>query len=265
MEGYDMAMNSERTGRVEGRVAIVTGAASGLGAAHAAALAREGARVVLTDVNAPAGREVSAAIPGSMFLEHDVREESHWNEVIRATTERFGRLDILVNNAGLVRFGSIEDCTLEDYRFINSVMAEGTFLGCKLAIPPMTRTGGGSIINTASVAAIRGKSPVLAYTAAKGAIVALTRSVAAHCLDRGNRVRCNVLLPGGHETPMAVQSRQALAALPADTRGALAHVARGPVTGRPEDIAKVVVFLASDEAIGMTGASIVVDNGETLK
>jgi 3(or 17)beta-hydroxysteroid dehydrogenase len=253
------------TGRVAGKVALVTGAAAGLGAAYALELAREGAQVVLTDIDDEAGKTTSASIPGAAFFHHDVRDEARWIEIVRETTARFGRLDILVNNAGLTRFATIEDCTLDEYRLINAVMSEGTFLGCKTAIPAMARGGGGSIINTSSVAAIRGKNLVPAYSAAKGAILALTRSVAAHCLERANKVRCNVLLPGGHETPMAAYARRALSALSPSAQGALAHVAQGPVQGKPEDIAKLVLFLASDESVGITGTSIVSDNGETLK
>jgi 3(or 17)beta-hydroxysteroid dehydrogenase len=253
------------TGRVAGKVIMVTGAASGLGAAYAATLAREGARVVLTDIDEQAGRATSAAITDSVFFHHDVRDEARWIEIVSATTQRFGRLDVLVNNAGVVRFATIEDCSLEDYRYINAVMSEGTFLGCKTAIPALARAGGGSIINTSSDAAIRGKNLVPAYSAAKGAILALTLSVAAHCIERGNKIRCNVLLPGGHETPMAAFARKALGSLSTHAQGGLAHVTRGPVQGKPQDIANLVLFLASDESIGINGSSMVVDNGETLK
>lgn len=247
-------------GRVAGKVAIVTGAAMGLGAAHAATLAREGARVVLTDIDDSAGQATAAGIPGSIFLNLDVRNESGWMDVVAATERQLGRLDVLVNNAGLVRFASIEDCPLEDYRFINAVMSEGTFLGCKHAIPAMVRSGGGSIVNTSSVAALRGKGMIPAYTAAKGAIMSLTLSVAAHCRDRGYPIRCNVVLPGAHETPMAVAARRHFGIQDGDLTG----VHMGPVNGVPQDVADLVLFLASDESRGITGTHVVIDNGEIL-
>jgi 3(or 17)beta-hydroxysteroid dehydrogenase len=246
-------------GRVTGKVAIVTGAASGLGAADARLLAREGASVVLTDVNEAAGRDVSATIPGSMFLAQDVRSEDRWRAVIAATVERFGRLDVLVNNAGLVKFANVEAVSLEEFRLQLGVMAEGTFLGCKHAIPAMAKGGGGSIVNMASIAAIKGLSSVFAYGAAKAAICAMTRSAAVHCLEQGNGVRCNVLLPGAHDTPMTAS---ALALLPSDYPG-LDQVKKGQ--GKPEDVANLVLFLASEESVRITGASIVIDQGETIR
>ena len=246
-------------GRVAGKVVIVTGAASGLGAADARLLAREGASVVLTDVNETQGREVAAAIPGSTFLAHDVRDEARWREVVTAAVERYGRLDVLVNNAGLVKFKHVEAVSLEEFRVQLGVMAEGTFLGCKHAIPALAKSGGGSIVNMASIAAIKGLSSVFAYGAAKAAICAMTRSVAVHCIEQGNGIRCNALLPGAHDTPMTAS---ALALLPTDYPG-LDQIKKGQ--GRPEDVANLVLFLASDESVRITGASLVIDQGETIR
>ena len=183
-------------GRVAGKVVLITGAASGLGAADAALLADEGASVVLTDVNVQLGESVASKIPGAIFIAHDVREEAAWQNVIAQTLSHFGRLDCLVNNAGVVKFGSVEDCTLDEYRFINAVMSEGTFLGCKTVIPTLAASGGGSIINMASIAGVKGIAAVPSYSAAKGAVLALTRSVAAHCREVGNGIRCNAIIPG---------------------------------------------------------------------
>lgn len=166
---------------------------------------------------------------------------------------------MLVNNAGLVRFGSVEDTTLEDFRFLNAVMAEGTFLGCKHAIPAMARSGGGSIVNIASVAALKGISPIIAYTAAKGAILAMTRSIAVHCQEQGYGIRCNVILPGAHDTPMTAA---ALASL--DDAAAGLEQIHNHGQGKPEDVGNLVVFLASDESRHITGTSVVIDNGETI-
>ena len=247
-------------GRVQDKVAIVTGAASGLGAADARRLAEEGAKVMLTDVDEARGESVAKDISGAEFLVHDVRDEAHWQSVIAAAIERFGRLDVLVNNAGVVRFASIEECSLDEYRFVNAVMSEGAFLGCKHAIPAMAKSGGGSIINLSSVAAIKGVGVIPAYTAAKGAILALTRSVAVHCQEQGYGIRCNAIVPGAHDTPM---TQAALAQLPEEEAGLAQIQSQGQ--GRPQDVANLVLFLASDESRQITGTSIVIDNGETMK
>lgn len=247
-------------GRVGGKVAIVTGAASGLGAADARRLAEEGAKVVLTDINRDQGEAVAAEIEGSLFLQHDVRDEQQWQSVVSKTLEHFGRLDVLVNNAGVVAFTPIEETPLEQYRFLNAVMNEGTFLGCKHAIPAMRDSGGGSIINVSSVAALKGVAPIPSYTAAKGAIRALTRNVAVRCQEQGYNIRCNVILPGAHDTPM---TRAALEGLPESEAGLDQIHQQGQ--GRPEDVANLVLFLASEESRQITGAEFVIDNGETMK
>lgn len=246
--------------RLEGKVAIVTGAASGLGVADARLMAAEGARVVLTDIDAARGEAVAKEIEGAIFLRHDVASEADWAAVIDRTLARFGRLDVLVNNAGLVKFGTIETETLEQFRLINSVMAEGTFLGCKHAIPAMAKSGGGSIINVSSIAAIAGNSPVLAYTAAKGAVLAMTRSIALHCQEQKYNIRCNCILPGAHATPMTAA---AIAALGGGAAGIEQIEQHGQ--GRPEDVGNLVVFLASDESRYINGTQIVIDNGETSR
>ena len=166
--------------RVEGKVVIVTGAASGLGRADAEHLAREGAKVVLTDINDEAGNALAAELTASgadaMYLNHDVRDEDAWARVIDATRERHGRLDGLVNNAGVVVIAMPEQTTLEQFRFVNAVMNEGVFLGCKAALPLMRESGGGSIVNMSSVASHLGYPVFFAYSAAKGAVRAMTTS-----------------------------------------------------------------------------------------
>lgn len=246
-------------GRVAGKVALVTGGASGLGAADARRLAEEGAQVVITDMQAELGQEVAASIPGALFLPHDVRDEAQWRDVVARTVAHFGKLDVLVNNAGLVRFGDVETCELETFRLQMQVMVEGCFLGCKSALPHMTKGGGGSIINVASVAALKGISAIPAYSAAKAGILALTRSVAVHCQEQGYRIRVNAIAPGAHDTPM---TRQALDELPGDNAGLDQVQAHGQ--GRPEDVANLVLFLASEESRQITGTHIVIDNGETV-
>ncbi len=247
-------------GRVEGKVALITGGASGLGAADARKLASEGAKVAITDVQEELGRETAASIPGAIFIRHDVRDEAQWQAAVAQTVAEFGRLDILVNNAGLVKFASVEDCSLEDFRLQTQVMIEGTFLGCKTAIPAMKAGGGGSIINISSVAAIKGIGVIPAHSAAKAAIIAMTRSVAVHCQEQGYGIRVNAIAPGAHDTPM---TRQAMGELPEGEAGMEQIHALGQ--GSPEDVANLVLFLASSESRQITGTHIVIDNGETMK
>lgn len=227
-------------GRVAGKVALVTGAGSGLGRADAIRLAEEGARVVVTDVNEAAGRAVAAEV-GGLFVRHDVRSEDEWRGAIAATMDRFGQLDVLVNNAGVVASSDIESTTLEQFRFINSVHVEGSFLGCKYGIEAM-KGRGGSIINIASITALRGSPLVFAYVAAKGAIRSMTTTVAVHCKEKGYGIRCNAIFPGLIATPLSIS------------------VVGDIPMGKPEDVANLVLYLASDESRHMSGAELVIDD-----
>ena len=197
-------------------------------------------------------------LSNARFIEHDVRSEEQWRAVIERIRSECGRLDILVNNAGVVNFGSIEECTLENFRFVNSVMSEGTFLGCHTAIPLMKAGGGGSIINMGSIAGIKGVSQIPGYCAAKGAIHALTRCVAVHCREQGNGIRCNTIVAGSIRTPMTMR---ALSEMPEDSPSF--EELEGHGQGQPSDVANMVLYLASDEARHVNGASMVIDNGET--
>jgi 3(or 17)beta-hydroxysteroid dehydrogenase len=248
-------------GRVKGKVAIVTGGASGLGRADAELLLAEGASVVITDVNVKMGRDLAERLGSkALFLEHDVRDEEAWKAVVAQTVKHFGRLDILVNNAGVVVMATPEDTTLEQFRFANQVMSEGVFLGCKHAIPAMKASGGGSIINMSSTASHLGFPIFFAYSAAKGAVRAMTKSVAVHCQANGYKIRCNSVHPGAIETPMVqkAEGREAEVQIP---DGVL------PITsaGAPKDVAQMVLFLASDESRFITGAEFLVDNGLTIQ
>ena len=251
-------------GRVSGKVAIVTGAGGGLGRADAEALAREGAKVVVTDVNEVAAQETAALINGSHpgaahAMKQDVRREGEWQAVIAETQRLFGGLHILVNNAGVVRIVTPESCTLEEFRFQNAVMSEGTFLGCKAAIPAMKASGGGSIINMCSTATHLGYPVYFAYSAAKGAIRAMSKSIAVHCQSNKYNIRCNTVHPGAIETAMVEGSTKELGLdmqVWRDTPWGL---------GKPTDVANVVLFLASDESRFVNGAEILVDNGVTIQ
>lgn len=250
-------------GRVSGKVAIVTGAASGMGRADAEALAREGASVVLTDVSISEGEAAAAAIgETACFMALDVTDEEAWRGVIEATLQRFGRLDILVNNAGMMAMASAVDADLEQYRLINRVNNEGVFLGCKHAIPAMASTGdGGSIINMSSVAALHGMSYLAAYSASKGAVRALTKSVAMYCREEKNGIRCNSIHPDGVKTPMIVKvatGRDTATQEEIDKIGTVGNMCE------PEDIANLVLYLASDESSFVNGAEMVIDNAATI-
>ena len=245
-------------GKMQGRVALITGGASGLGAEDARVLAREGAKVVITDVQDALGEQVAAEIEGCLYLHQDVRDEARWDEVVRLTLERFGRLDTLVNNAGLVRFASVEDMSYADFRLQTEVMLNGTFLGCKAALPHMSKDGSGAIINMASIAAISGMAAIPAYTAAKAGIIGMTRSVAIHCKEQGYRIRCNAIAPGGIETPMTAQANSELDADSAELEHTHSHG-----MGQPVDVANAVLYLASDDGRYVNGTTLVIDNGET--
>ena len=252
-------MAANGTGRVEGKVALVTGGAMGLGKADCERLAQEGATVVVTDREVELAHRVAGDIGGdAMAL--DVTQEDQWIEVMKAVEERHGGLDILVNNAGNVIFESVEDCSLDNFRLHMDIHVTGTFLGCKYALPIMkSRTGGGaSIINMASTASLMGYGNIVAYTAAKGAIRSMTKSIAMHCQDEGYGIRCNALAPGGIETPMVMEVSGRGGEKPMD-------IPDGPLPqdalGDPKDVANCVLFLASDEARFLNGLEIPVDNG----
>ena len=251
-------------GRVSGKVAIVTGAASGLGKADATLLACEGASVVLTDINEAAGRELERSLaeryPGKiLFLPHDVRVESQWVEVVKRAREQFGALHVLVNNAGVVVVATPESTTLEQFRFANAVMSEGVFLGCKHSIPVLAASGGGSIINMSSTASHLGYPVFFAYSAAKGAVRAMTKSIAVHCQANKYNVRCNSIHAGAIETPMVAQASRELGM----DMSAYATMPGG--LGRPEDIAQLVLYLASDESRFVNGAELLIDNALTIQ
>ncbi|MCE4052307.1 glucose 1-dehydrogenase [Pseudomonas sp. Au-Pse12] len=246
--------------RVEGKVCIVTGAASGVGREDALLLASQGARVVLTDLNQEAGRQVAAQIgENALFLPHDITRENDWQRVVETTVRHFGRLDVLVNNAAILALGSIEDTSLELWRQVLTVNSDGYFLGCKYAIAAMKDSGGGSIINMSSVAALGGMPLFCAYSAAKGAVTAMTRSVALHCKRQGYRIRCNSVHPDGINTPMT----QALSGGQAQPQESLDQDPMNRLCA-PRDVANVVLFLASDESRFINGAELRVDNGQLI-
>jgi 3(or 17)beta-hydroxysteroid dehydrogenase len=247
-------------GRVQGKIALITGGGSGLGEADCEVLAREGAQVIVSDIDAERAMAVARRIGGGAIgLRHDASSESDWINMAKEIKRRFGRLDILVNNAGVVLIADVLDTTLEQFRFVNSVMAEGVFLGCKHLIPLLHAGGNGSIVNIASVASHMGFSGFFAYSAAKGAVRSMTKSIAVACQVRGYRIRCNSIHPGSIETSMLRL---------AEGRGDAQNVPPGPLpmgaTGAPSDVANLVLYLASDESRFVTGAEFVIDNGSII-
>ena len=250
-------------GRLLGKVAIITGAAKGLGEADARMFAREGATVILTDMDADNGNRVAGEIgDAAEFHVQDVRDEQGWEDLIADVVSRHGKLDILVNNAGVVEPGTIETQTSDEYRFVMAVSADGAFYGCKYAVPAMKASGGGAIVNMCSIASIVGEPIVVAYAMAKGAIESLTRSVAVHCANNKYNIRCNSVHPAGILTPMVEGIGPKVVG-----RDDLRPASEGPAPsalGEPDDIANTVLFLASDESKFINGAAIRVDNAKSV-
>ena len=252
-------------GRVAGKVALVTGAASGIGRACAEVLAREGAVVVLTDLQA--GEEVAADIRAkggkASFHRHDVTDEARWNATVAEVAKQHGRLDVLVNNAGIAVAGLVTDLTLDQWRHQMAVNVDGVFLGVKCALPLMRKTGKGSIINISSIAGLRGAANLSAYCASKGAVRLFTKSVALECAMMGDGIRCNSVHPGIIETPIWGQVVPGTnEPLDLDAMSAVRVPLRRK--GVPEDIANAVLFLASEDSSYMTGEEMVVDGGMTV-
>jgi 3(or 17)beta-hydroxysteroid dehydrogenase len=253
--------------RVAGKIALITGASSGLGKADAWRLAEEGATVILTDIN-EAGAALADEISRSTgqvarFFQQDVSDEQRWEEIIAAVIEEFGGLDVLVNNAGIAFIATPEDTTLEQFQLANAVMNQGVFLGCRAAIRAMKLRGGGSIINMASVASHLGYPVYFAYSAAKGAVRSMTKSIAVHCQMNGYNIRCNSIHAGAIDTPMVRSSFEQLGLDPPDPDKQDPSNLVG--IGRPEDVANLVLYLASDESRFMNGAELMLDNALTIQ
>jgi NAD(P)-dependent dehydrogenase (short-subunit alcohol dehydrogenase family) len=255
--------------RLQDKVALITGAGSGLGLAAAELFAREGARVVLSDIDAErVGQEanrLSSADLQVSAVSHDVTKEQDWDRVIGEILGTAGRLDVLVNNAGIGRLGNVEEASLKDWRALLEINLDGVFLGTQKAIRAM-KTRGGSIINVSSIEGIVGEPNLAAYNASKGGVRLLSKSAALHCAANGYGIRVNSLHPGYIVTPMVTG---ALAALPPDVAVALQTdiVSRIPLgrLAEPAEIAPAMLFLASDESRYMTGSELVIDGGYTAR
>jgi NAD(P)-dependent dehydrogenase (short-subunit alcohol dehydrogenase family) len=259
-----MAPLERQMGRVSGKIALVTGAAQGIGAAVAELLAAEGAQVLLTDVNREGVQAQSARIgkrfPGQVAAcAHDVSSEADWTQALRAVTTHFSGLHILVNNAGIGALGSVEQETLESWRHLHAVDLDSVFLGCKYAIPLISGSGGGSIVNISSISGIIAGHNLAAYNSAKAAVRHLSKSVALHCAHDKNNIRCNSVHPVFIDTPIL----DGLAG-GGDRNAALQTLGRQIPLGRvgtTADVAYAVLYLASDESAFVTGTEIRVDGG----
>ena len=254
-------------GRVEGKVAVVTGGASGIGRGCAEILAREGAAMVITDIQDHKSEALAAELGGkARYLHHDVTSEDAWIEVIAQVEREHGRLDILVNNAGIgIGCPTITAMSLADWRRQQAINVEGVFLGIKHALPLMRRAGnGGSIINMSSVAGLRGSPNLAAYCATKGAVRLFTKSVALECGAAQDGVRVNSVHPGIIETPIwesIVGMGEAGTNAPPDLDALSTMAVPLGVKGVPEDIANGVLWLASAESRYVTGTELVIDGG----
>lgn len=248
-------------GRLEGKTALVTGAASGIGLQTSIRLAEEGARVMMTDINLEEGRQQAEKLDANAtFLKLDITEEEEWIPVLDETVKRFGRLDILVNSAGMVLIADVEQITLEDWRKVHAVNLDGTFLGCKHGVRVMKEFGAGSIINLSSVSGMIGGFNLAAYNSSKGAVRMLTKSVALHCARVGYGIRCNSIHPTFIETPM-LESMIRDSPDPEKTRQTLVRQVPLRRIGKPDDVANMIVYLASDESTFVTGTEMVIDGG----
>ncbi len=250
---------SEPAGRLKGKVALITGGASGIGAASARRFAAEGARVIIADVQADLGAAVAAEIDGES-VSLDVASEAGWRGVMADLAARHGRLDIVFNNAGVVSGRSIEELDLATWDRIIGINLTGVMLGCREGIAMMKANPGGpsgSIINTASTAAYAAIPGDPAYSATKSAVRLLTKSVATHCARAGYAIRCNSLHPGATDTPILYPALQSAPQLRAAFDG-MSPMGR---MGRPEEIAAAALFLASDESSYVTGAELLADGG----
>ena len=250
--------------RLEGKVAIITGAASGQGAEEVRVFASEGAKIIATDIQIELLNQLVQDINKqygdvAIALKHNVADEQQWISVIEAGVEKFGKIDVLVNNAGVSgKVHELQDITLDEWNFVMNINATSNFLGMKYVVPEMKKVGGGSIVNISSLAGINGYGMLTPYGASKGATRTLSKG-AANQLGPDN-IRVNSVHPGFIDTPMIAQytnNEEAYKYL----------VSQIPLRtlGKPEDVAKSVLFLASDESRFITGAELVIDGGQSIK
>ena len=247
--------------RLDGKVALISGGASGIGFATARRFAEEGARVVIGDIDRAAGERAASEL-GAELEPLDVTSDEDWRKATDAVFARHGTLDILVNSAGIAPTGTIEEVTLEDWRRTMAVNLDGTFLGCRHGVRVLKQGRGGSIVNLSSVSGIIGGHNLAAYNASKGGVRLLTKSVALHCARKGYGIRCNSVHPGFVDTPM-LQDLVRHSRNPDETRTKLAASVPVGRNARAEEVAAMIAYLAADESAFVTGAELVIDGGVT--
>lgn len=242
---------------LSGKVAIVTGCASGIGAATVRRLRADGAEVLGTDINPEKGAALCKET-GALFAVQDVADTAMWPQIVAQAVERWGRLDILVNNAGTVSSLSIEDVTDAAWDRIYDINIKGTMAGCRAAIAAMKENPGGSsgaIVNIASTSAIAALPTDVAYCSSKGAVRVLSKSIAVHCAQKGYNIRCNTVIPGATDTDILSQAENVTPGL----KAAVAQTSPLKRLADPAETAAAIAFLASDECPYMTGAEMLVD------
>ena len=248
-------------GRLDGKVALISGAARGQGEAEARLFVTEGAKVVFGDILDDLGEVVAKDLGDAAHYVHlDVRREADWSAAVAEAESRFGKLDVLVNNAGVLDMGTLtHDTTLEGYMRVVEINQIGVFLGMRAGIPALLRAGGGAIVNTSSTNGLAGYGGTIAYTASKFAVRGMTKNVALEYGAAG--IRCNSIHPGGVDTPMTRPDD--LGGFTDEDQAAAWVMTPIPRVGQPEEIARMALFLASDESSYCTGAEFVVDGGMT--
>jgi 3alpha(or 20beta)-hydroxysteroid dehydrogenase len=243
-------------GKLDGKVALITGGANGQGAAESRGFVEEGAQVVVADVDDERGKLLADELgEAAVYVHHDVTSEDDWESAIRATDEAFGRLDVLLNNAGILKFSPLAATSLDDYMTVIRVNQVGVFLGMRSVVAPMTRAGGGSIVNVSSVEGMFGGPFLVAYTASKFAVRGMTKVAAVELGQFG--IRVNSIHPGAIDTPMLD--------IPGMDKDAMNKAFRRAIPlgrmGTPEDIAGLCLFLASDDSSYISGGEFLIDGG----
>ena len=260
-------MSTDRTRRCEGKLALVTGAAQGLGRAHCIRLAQEGARVLATDINGDGANETAEIVnaesgDGTAFaIAHDVTDPGAWEAAVDAAREQLGGLNVLVNNAGIGVPGNIEECDFDDWKRCFSINVDSIFHGCQKALPLMRDHAPGSIVNISSIAGLIASDTMPAYNSSKAAVWMLSKSIALHCAKKNMQIRCNSVHPTFVDTPILDGTARAHALAKDVLMEKLARQIPLRFVGEPNDIANAVVYLASDESRFMTGAEIKLDGG----
>lgn len=251
-------------GRVQDKVALITGGTAGIGYAAAELIGREGGKIAITDIRPVAGEASAQALRDqgydAIFIEQDVTDEARWKEVLAEVVKKFGRLDIMVNNAGVGEETDLENSNLAHWRFVNSVNMEAVFMGTQNAVKQMKLNGGGSIINISSIEGLVGDPKFGAYNASKGGVRLFTKSAALYCAEKKYNIRVNSVHPGFTETPLLANAADTFSA--ADAERINREIAVGYMA-QPIDQAYGILYLASDEARYITGTELIIDGGFT--